>query len=458
MKTVYTKFLFIAVFALSATLSGCSGKKSNEFEGKNTEEVQNLFTHAINDIRSGEATEKEKAQRFSDLGERALEAPRAAHLAIDAFEEALKNDSENTKANFYSALLLPVLSLKGMAIKMTKIATPEAIAEMISKILSDIKNADARNLVSEFLSGAAVGEVFKTPSEAQAYLVSKVLPTLAESQKRLSKVLENPHFSVTLHTDQWGEAHNWYGRRNAVTLDHAETHAIEVGLKGVATYIKILAAYNLDAAIALRDEYQGRRQATFKEVVESIKKHAKFLTLNEGGAENLKSILADGSDAIEGLKIIANMLNGSRDKDRHDNLLPPFQTKYDYADFMQGLVWATEVLAGPMEFTMEKNGRSKVIWIDFTAMLANPVQDLKSVLPTEFDTTGKYGKVYPDVKFGGIVPNGDLISTYCTVYDKDKGYVYLGKFFLRRYLVRSFEVPVVCPQQGQPQAEEMDKK
>lgn len=449
----YTKSLFILVFA-SALMAGCSGKKSNEFEGKNREEVQKIFTHNQNDIRSGEISEKEKAQRFADLGERALETPRAAHLAIDAFDEALKNDSENLKANFYSALLLPVLSLKGFPVKMTKISTPEAISEMVSEILSDIKNSDVRNLVSEFLNGASPTEVFKTPSEAQSTLVTKVLPALAESQKRLAKVLENPHFNVTFNYDNWGKGRNWYGRRNAVTLDHAEAHSMEVGLKGVAAYIKILTAYNVDAAIALRDEYHGRRRATFKEVAESLKKHSKFLTLNEGGAENLKSILTDGADAIEGLKIIANMLNKSREDDRHGNILPPFRSKYDYADFMEGLVWATEVLAGPMEMTMEKNGRSKVIWIDFTALLSNPVQDLKGVLPTEFDETGKYGKIYPELTFGGMVPNGDLISTYCELTEGKSHGVDFGKVFRRNTIARNVEISVVCPQQGQPKVEQ----
>ncbi|MBI3018159.1 MAG: hypothetical protein HYY62_09275 [Deltaproteobacteria bacterium] len=450
----YIRSLFILVFA-SALMAGCSGKKSNEFEGKSPEDVQKLFTHNQDLIRSGEGSEKEKAQSFADLGENALESPRGAHLAIVAFEEALKNDSENTKANFYSALLLPVLSLKGFPIRMTKIATPTAISEMIAEILSNIKDPNTRSLVSEFLNGASPTDVFKTPSEAQSYLVTKVLPAISESQKRLAKVLDNPHFSVTFNYDSWGRGRNWYGRRNSVTLDHAEAHSAELGLKGVATYVKILTAYNLDASMALRDEYYGREKTTFKEVAESLKKHPKFLTLNEGGAENLKSILTDGSDAIEGLKIIANMLNKSREGDRHDNILPPFRSKHQYADFMQGLVWATEVLAGPMEIPMEKNGKSKVILADFTAMLANPVQDLKSMLPTEFDETGKYGKTWTDLTFGGMVPNGDLLSSYCELYkDGEPSRIRLHlDLFGNHIFYTSFEAPVKCIQE-QPKAEQ----
>ena len=125
----YTKSFFILVVA-SALMAGCT-QRSNEFEGKSPDEVQKTFDQKMNEIRShnqdlirsGEGSEKEKAQSFADLGENALESPRGAHLAIVAFEEALKNDSENLKANFYSALLLTVLSLKGFPIRMTKIAT-----------------------------------------------------------------------------------------------------------------------------------------------------------------------------------------------------------------------------------------------------------------------------------------------------------------------------------------------
>jgi len=437
----YTQSLFIFVFACTL-MAGCT-QKSNEFEGKNPEEVKKTFTQEANDIRSGEMSEKEKAQRFSDLGERALEAPRAAQWAIDAFEQALKNDSENLKANFYSALLLPVLTLKGFPVKMTEIATPKVISKMVSDILSDVRNPDIKNLVSELLNGDSSTEVFKTPWEAQSYLVTQVLPAISEAQKRLDKVLSNSHFSVTFNYKSWGKGRNWYGRRHKITLDHAEAHSAQLILKGVATYVKILSAYNVDAAIALHNEYHGRRRATFKEVVESIKKYPQFLTLNEGAAENLKSILTDASSAIEGLKIIANMLNGSRNSDRHNNIIPPFSNRRAYSNFMEGLVLATEILAGPMEMKMEKNGQSKVIWIDFTAMLANPVQDLKSALPTEFDATGKYGKVYPDLTFGGMVPNSDLISSYCELYQGERGRIHFPK---------GFDVPVECPQE-QPKDE-----
>jgi len=407
--------LFITLITLTFLTMGCGEK--NPYHKAAKDDLVEVVTQDTEDIRNDTSTDnKEKAKRLAKIGELLLETPRGAELAAEIFEEALSFDQENGKANFYAAILKPIHALKGTAYRLTKIVTAKAMGDLIEDILSGIGNRDTQNLVSDFLTEARLGDMFKTVSEFQAFLASEFLPALRLSDERLAIVENTENFNLTFNYKHW--QNGWHFRRS-VSFDQAEVRSFRVALKGIATYTKLISAYNVDAALPLRDQFSNRRGVTLKEVVDAIQMQPKALTLNENAGNMLTSILNDISDSIEGLRTIARILNS--DKIRDGYLLHPFKSHRHYANFIKGLNVASDILAGPMAVDIgerkDKKGEEVSVVFNFTALLSNPVSDLKTLMPTEFDKDGKKAAVFPDLSFGGTIPNGDLISAYCSVKD-----------------------------------------
>ena len=251
------------------------------------------------------------------------------------------------------------------------------------------------------------------PSDVQKYLVAQLLPVLKKSEERLSIVEETEHFRVSFNYKNW--QNSWHLRKS-VSFDEVEVHALRVALKGISTEVKLISSYNVDAGMALRDQFRNRRHLTMKEVIDAINKHTETLVLNEGGRDLLTSILDDVSESVEGLRIIARLLN--TEENRENFLLKPFTSGEEYASFIKGLNMASDVLAGPI--TLDIGDEDGSVVFDFTALLANPVENLKTLFPTEFNETGKRAVTFPDLSFGGTVPNKDLISTYCSLDEEDR--------------------------------------
>lgn len=433
-KMKYTTYIIVLTVSL-ATVS-CSGLfNKNPFEGKKGNEITQVYTRAVTAIKDSEETPQEKAERFALLGQSALETPRSAHLAIVAFEEALKLDATNAKANFYSALLLPLLSLKGVSIRMAEIVTPKYAQEATESILKGIRRMDIRSVVSDFLKDEKAGEVFKTLSELQQFMTGQLLATLEESERRLEIVSKDSSFKVTFNYENWGYAklHTLNPFNTTVTLDQIEVKSAKTAMKGMAVWVKIAASYNLDDALALRDKYLSKDKAslkhmTFRDVVEDLKQHPKLLTLNANGADLLKSARENISQAVESTKIIANMI-GTNDAEREGKLIPAFGKYEDYAGCRVGSCMVDDILSGPVAVPVgqHKNHenekyKERTVLVDGTVIFYHPISDLKALLPTEFDASGKLAKSFPDVTFGGMVPNGDLLSTYCSTADKAKNF------------------------------------
>jgi len=154
-----------------------------------------------------------------------------------------------------------------------------------------------------------------------------------------------------------------------------------------------------------------------------IKRRPHALTLHEGAGERLTSILNNAADSIEGLRVMAHILNSSGT--RENNLIDAPLKRYDR--FIEKLDMASDILLGPVNVRLGWNGES--VMMNFVALLANPIADLKTQLPTVYDRRGDRFMTFPDWTFGGTIPNADLITTYCEI----------GEDFVK------LRLPVVCP-------------
>lgn len=410
--------LFSALIVLFSPFKVWSDGEKDALNGeKNKIESNNSFD------------DKEKAQKLADLGEAALESPKVADKALEVFEDALKYDSQNAKANFYSAILAPLLTLKGLPVKMTPILKSvdldEEVEREMKELVRSIKNSDIRRLVKDFLYDSS-GEAYKTISEFQSFVTSKLLPTLKEAQKRLEIAEKADGFKTSYAYGNWGSRGS---RDSYINIDQVEAHAVRVVINGIASLAKLASVYNVDSAVSIYNRFKDQRHVTPKMIVDAVKRDPKALTLHAGGADILKSILNDASDSVEGLRILANSLRNYERRYKHP--IQPFTSQAEYEKFIRGLDVASDVLSGPFVVTIGKNKRKKETYtvdVNFTALFANPVQDLKAILPTRFDMSGKKVVRFPDLTFGGVVPGGDLIDTYCAIPERH----------------RTIELPVVC--------------
>jgi hypothetical protein len=404
----------IVLSVISAVTLVAVGGPDNPYHSKEKSDIAALVDKEAAAIKADSDTDdKEKARHLAKIGQLLLETPKGAVLALGVFEEALSYDNQNVQANFFAAILKPIHTLKGFPFKLTKIVGVVEMGKAIEDILSGIRNKDTQNLVDDLLQGADPRDMFRLPSDVQKYLVAELLPVLKSSEERLSIVEKTEHFRVKVNYKNWQAS--WH-LKQSVSFDEVEVHALRVALKGISTEVKMISSYNVDAGMALRNQFKNRRHLTMKEVIAAINEHTEALVLNKGGRDLLTSILDDVSESVEGLRIIARLLN--TEESREDFLLKPFTSEEEYASFIRGLNMTSDALSGPI--TLDIGDEDGSVVFDFTALLANPVENLKSLFPTEFNDTGKRTVTFPDLSFGGTVPNKDLISTYCSLDEEER--------------------------------------
>lgn len=442
--------LCLIVLAGKMTLIYSEPLSPNPFFGKTVAEITSIFNEDVLAISRSEDSQAIKAQKLAELGETALEVPNSSEFAIYAFDKALAQDASNSKANFYSALLNPVLALRGIAIRMVKILTPDVVSRETYNILNGIREPNAKKVMSNLLNDVKGEKIFKTPTEVQEFIASKLLPILAESKRRLKVVAQDQTFQLTFDTRAWSsELHKNKPRRKIqVMLDQVEVHAAQVALTGIEALAKMAVSYNLDAGLAIRDQFMGKENVNYKMVFDAIRKYPQALTLRPGGEELLKSIPPMASDVVEGLKIIANLVREI--EDRNDvAIVGSFRNRdrdktnpdEDYNELMMSLQFVIDLLAGPVHIGVygeryewgcdekwnywhkEYKTEIKKVLMNGTVLFSKPLQDLKPVILVDMDEKGRHMVNAPDSTFGGLFPNGDMITTWHSFGDNPKWWI-----------------------------------
>ncbi len=417
MKT-HHQFLFFLI--LTCFLMGCS---ENPHHFKTKDIMMKTASQEADKIKNDLGLDsKEKAKKLVKIGELLMETPRGIELSVEPFESALSFDKENAHANFYLAFLKPILVLKGSPKRLSKLVGDTDLEKGLNYIVKGIRTPDVQILVRGLMDGDGKEKPFDTISELQDFLLKTFLPELEKSIERLTQIEKNDSFLATLNISLWTKK----PLQKIISFDLAEVRGLKVSLTAISAWVKCLVAYDLDAATSIKNQLSKKHRNTFKEVVDIIRTYPKALVLRQNGDKRLKEILTHAADVIEGLRTIAKILNKiPRDETR---IFDPFPNSEEFGKFMKGLGTAADVLAGPILVKIGKQERAAVL-INATALFAEPHPDLKNILPTEFDKTGKLAKSFPDLSFGGVIPEKNLISEYC-VMEPEK---------------RKIRLPVKCP-------------
>jgi len=427
--------LFAVLIALGMSLVACSGS-NNPFHRLSKENAEILFYQKSAAMQSTDNPDRDKAQRLADLGETALESPKTAEVALEAFERALDYDNHNLKANFYAGILLPIKVIKGLPIRLKKLVPEETIEDFIEHTKSKrITNKETSELFERMLRGIGDQSVFDQISDAQNFFTEDLIPALVTSKIRLDFVKDNPRFKVVFNFENWSKW-SWYRNKSrTVTFDHTDAHAISKSILGARILLTIFSAYHCNAIITLVKKFTApkymNKRITAKMFIDEMRKHPKLLTLKPYGWEMLSGSLYELQDTIEGLRIIFNVLHRPK-KSRENNFLPKMRTR-SFKAAISKIALAAELLAGPMTVPVGSKKASKPreqLLVDATVILASPIRDIKALLPTEFHKQGTYAKTFPDLNFGGTIPNGDFIEKYCSFSDHAHD--------------RNFKFPIYC--------------
>lgn len=359
----------------------------------------------IAEIEGSSKTSAWKADELSDLGEKALSDPGSFLFSLKPFEKAFEMNPNNPRANFYTGVLKPFFMLKGFLWRLDPL-----LPEIVKKELPwHLRSGGGQQFIYHYISDIDQKlSQFKTMKEVQIFLREELLPILKESQKRIHLAETKAEFitgSVTVAlARKKGKGLKEYSYR----FDALDAYSMRMIYAGVAIFIKIFSAYELDPIALLSDMWiKDRKKMTAEKAISDMKKYPTFLTLHPWGKKELSSVVDDLGDGIEGLKILSTLLY--RAKSREENMIKPITGEF-LSYLMKVLVTAADLLSGPTPIEIPDSKNTKIIVNVPAILLNNPIKDLKKLFPMKFEDNGRRATDFPDPTFDGLFPEGKMDS------------------------------------------------
>ena len=405
-----TLSLLVVATSTMFFVSHC-GKK-NPYEGKPASEAEKQIQQDKKTILlDSNLSNKQKAEHLTAMGKQVVESPSVAHLALMLFDDALAFDDQNIKANFYSAALSPIFTLRGIPHRFSGfIKHQKDIDEFVKENRPKDVKSEVEAFVDYMYAKQEKSSEFKKISDIQNFIVFDVLREMDHSLLKLQIVENQRDFQDTFSYKYWS---NKFTLKHSVNFDQAEVHSLKVVYKALSMLLKTASSYQLDNALDIHEAYKNKKGIMFKTIVQASMKYPHFLTLRSNGRSLLQSIVTDSSDIIEGLRIIAGILKSDGARYNLGFLLPSIDEK-SYEEIIAGLDNVATYLAGPVAVKMGKINEEVIsLNINSTTLFANPLRDLRSIFPTQFTQDGRKGTLFPDLTFGGVIPHSDLVSKYC---------------------------------------------
>ncbi len=384
-------------------------------------------------------TDKAQAARKVRIAEILIENPQNMELAAGILAEALVLDPTNDKAKFYSAITKISLNFKGFyahaknhmkvedAQKLKKeiLSTkyPEAI-DMAFNLPSHIKELKKKAAVSGFIKNnlmVSFKEAISLLGDIKAD-VTLIAPENIEAKYTFSGSSPGYYYQECYSTQNNDGSYDYhcydYSYKGTSTeskkaklykLSLVDFKVLKGALSTMLNSMRIATAYNIEQADSLYATAELMDRAgtlSPKNAVALIKKHSGFLTLNTD--HELSEIVVSVSDTLEDALDLADL----RDVLCNDRLRSGYASLTSLCLDLDSEDAIREVLnsiSGPSKVKIGTNstGKSVSILTNVSAFLSNPIQDLKTLLPTRFTRNG--APVYKaSGTYNGLFPQADL--------------------------------------------------
>lgn len=372
------------------------------------------------------------AGKLTRVGEILINNPLGIVHANDLFNKALNLDPTNNKALFYSAFTEILMAFEGAAERTKSMhSDPEDYKKFVNKLTNELKYPEFIN----FVIGKSNQSEIKNIQELKRFFQTEIINAFEKAGEKFEKITgdvdlilsnyksetnlsytctttETPEGSIT--TCESATQVDGFTLEPAQTykVDHNDIKILAGGLKGYSTVLKLYTGYKLDGQEQIQDlmddlANQQQRELTEKETHNIVRKFPNYLTLEKDQkisetVEDMESIVLTGMD-LEALnnKFCDNEL-------RENNLIKTICFGEEARLDMQKVL---DSLYGPQEQTLglDKNGNEVKILVDIPAFLRNPVEDLKSLLPTSYNSDGS-SRYTTMPSLNGLFPNGDLLE------------------------------------------------
>ncbi len=401
-------------------------------ETKSTK-APNVIEKQVNSKRLSIENDKEYAAKLARIGEILVNNPVGVTHAHDMFNRALEIDPQNNKALFYSAFTEILMAMKGsMNRGKSLLDDPKDYDAYIEHLTNKVKYPE----FVDFVIGRDSQSKFKDYQDIKRFVQNEIVEAFENASTKLNKVNGDVNIILTqLKTENTELEYNCqdivedeYSYTNCelkeemssmealpaetVTVDLNDVKILASGLKGYSTVFKLYTAYSIKGQKHLSNEIRVKeldlgRDLTDKELHRIVSRYDDYLTLEED--HKMGEIVQDLEKVVEAGMDLETLNNQFCDNDlRINNLVKAICFSQTAREDMQK---SLDYLSGPQEIVIGKkvDGLDVKIMIDLPAYLNNPVQDLKTLIPTEYNEDGstKY-TVEPDLN--GLFPNKDLLE------------------------------------------------
>jgi hypothetical protein len=428
----------LILIPMMMTLASC------EQSFDNTTNDDSVIRHqkVINTKRLAVEDNSAYAAKLTRVGEILVNNPVGFSHAHDLFNEALAIDPTNNKALFYSAMTEMVMTFRGAAEKSRDLMDkPEDLDTYIKYMKENVKYPE----FVDFIIGDKNAKKFQNYQDIKRFFQKDFVAAIDKAVTKMEKIDGDVNIILTqlaaekedieYDCETYGEGETSFTEcqikeemksiealpAETKTVDQNDIKVIASGLRAYGTYFKMLTAYSIEGGNHLSNEVRVKemdlgRSLTDQETHRIVKRYPKVLTLEAD--HQLGDIVGDLESIAYAAMDLEALNNRFCDTDLRTNNLVD-NICFD-ADSRESIEKALDYLTGPVETVLGKDklGNDVTILVDLPGYLSNPVQDLKVLLPTEYDENG-HGKLTQEPELNGLFPNKDLMDKLAQVVSQE---------------------------------------
>lgn len=379
--------------------------------------------------RNANETDIQFAAKLTRVGEILINNPVGVTHSHDLFNRALRLDPSNEKALFYSAFTGILMSMDGLANRSKSLAEdPTTYDTLVNEARNKMKYPE----FVDFLTGRSNQSEIKTYQEFKRFMQIEVVQAFEEAGDKISRIKNDlnliltnagekteTYYECTYESD--GSSYCYedeYSNGTSVnpattaTVDANDIKIIANGLKAYAAAFKLYTGYSVEGIEEVQSEIKAKkeelgRSLTEKEEHAIARKYRSYLTLESDHKWNeVTSNLIDITEAAMDLDTLNNQF--CENDLRVNNLIKSIcVTAEDRATLKETL----DLLSGPQEISLglDEQGNSVNILVDLPSYMNNPVSDLKSLMPSEYNEDGTPNYTQ-EPNLNGLFPNNDLLE------------------------------------------------
>ncbi len=362
-----------------------------------------------------------------------LISPYTFMLADKVLAQALEKDPLNKKAIFLKALIKPMMVYKGIYQRAMPMAKSYGDIAKWEKAYSNLPNSPLK----DFLLAPAAGDI--TDSESFLKFLDSYRDSFLEI-KKAARELRGETVTITLNPHIWEsviknnmiqaclvsntgndesrtyEVHCDYSDIATVKANEADFIAIEQIAAGNYALLAMYTAYGLDGSERFFKNSALLEGLSPVERNNKLFSNSKFGTLRK--TQGLSQLKALGSDYVSAVKYAFE--NDSVLCKKFENEIPNmdlprrkgflFERGFcidDKNKAAESIAKLEEALKGPVDVPVKiKDSNEETIKINYFAILDNPVADIRTIMPAEYDNCGNATRL-KDPSYNGLFPNGD---------------------------------------------------